>query len=216
MRRPMQISELVQRIESILESYYGFDAVAHASDCLMAHENSAHVETHTGRLLVLSEDDQVFVGIEFSPSVVDDATSAFDPGRRVSASNIAAMLIVIEEVSHFHLLTQRVVHGLSVTQLELEWQAEVDKLVVLPALISGTGTRIAPLGLRRALIGSFKLRDGLSQQESFRYMEATRYFSQLLRSATMANPDMTDPAIKSRLRDLYRMSWNAKSTAIAA
>jgi hypothetical protein len=47
-------------------------------------------------------------------------------------------------------------------------------------------------------------------------MEATRYFSQLLRSATMANPDMTDPAIKSRLRDLYRMSWNAKSTAIAA
>lgn len=167
---------------------------------------------HHGRLLVLCERSDIFVGIEFSTSMIHATTEL----PREHPRHVAALLVAIEEVSHFHLLTQRAFHGLAVTKLELEWQAEVDKLVVLPQLLSGSGSKVVMKALRHALGHSFKLQAGLSPEEVHRYLEATRYVETLLEGKTLRSLELYKPALRSKLRELYRMSWAEKTTTIAA
>ncbi len=210
------IYSLISRIESDLASYYGFDVTAKASDCLLPLRETTSGNAHRGRMLVLTEGDEVMLGIEFSSSVAQAAEDWLNPTQVITGSMVSALLVVIEEVSHFQLLTQRASLDLSVTQLELEWQAEVDKLVLLPDLVAEKGARIAKLGLRRVLTSSFTLQEDLSVEDSARYIEATRFLTRLLGSAHLLNADMKDPELRAWLRKLYRMSWNNKTTAIAA
>jgi len=211
-----QISPLICRIESILASYYGFDVILKTSDCLLPIVRDTAGESHQGRVLVLTEGEELMLGIEFSSSVADALQRWFNPEHVINGNAIVALLVVIEEVSHFQLLTQRASRDLPVTQLELEWQAEVDKLVVLPELVEDRGARIAPMGLCHMLSNSFTLREGMSAEDSLRYLEATRYFTRLVSGANFSSHDMQDPQVRTWLRRLYRMSWNNKITAIAA
>ncbi|NDE14720.1 hypothetical protein EBZ80_07305 [bacterium] len=211
-----KISPLICRIESILASYYGLDVILKASDCLLPVVQDTTGEPHQGRVLVLTEGEELMLGIEFSSSVADSLQRWFTPGQVIGGNAIAALLVVIEEVSHFQLLAQRASRDLPVTQLELEWQAEVDKLVVLPELVEERGARITTMGLCHALSSSFTLREGMSAEDSLRYLEATRYFTRLVSSANLSSHDVRDPQVRTWLRRLYRMSWNNKTTAIAA
>ena len=216
----MKLKELTARIEGILASYYGFEIELSACDCLLAPEPDDRTAAPFGALLVAQEDG-LYVGLKFNQCTLEQAV-VFDESEPYTPHRINALLVIIEEVSHFHLLTQRARSDLATTQLELEWQAEVDKLIILPELVGESGGRVLLPGLRHFLVLGFKLCDGLSPEETMRYREATRYLD-LFWQKKLALPisrgmdfGMREPTVKATLRKLYRLPWSAKTTIIAA
>ncbi len=215
-----KLKQLTARIERILAEYYGFEIVLSASDCLLTLEQGEPEAAPAGEMLVAQEDD-LYVGLKFTRSTVEQAViyEELDP---FTSRRIAALLVIIEEVSHFHLLTQRAQFDLATTRLEMEWQAEVDKLIVLPELVGECGARVVLRGLRHFIVLGFKLRDGLSLEDSLRYREATYYFEQFWQEKLAPQIShgvdfgMREPAVRGKLRELYRLPWSEKTAIIAA
>lgn len=216
----MKLKELAARIEEILAAYYGFEIEISAGDCLLALEPSEPDASPWGEMLAAEEGD-LYVGLKFNQATVDHAV-VYEESEPFSSRRIAALLVIIEEVSHFHLLTQRAQFDLATTQLELEWQAEVDKLIVLSQLVEERGARVILRGLHHFIVLGFKIREGLSPDEIVRYQEATRYFDLFWRDklapllAQGVDFGMRKPDVRATLRELYRLPWSEKKTIIAA
>jgi len=216
----MKLKELTARIEGILAAYYGFEIEISAGDCLLALEPSEPDASPWGEMLAVQE-DELYVGLKFNQATVDHAV-VYEESEPFSSRRIAALLVIIEEVSHFHLLTQRAQFNLETTQLELEWQAEVDKLIVLSELVEERGARIILRGLHHFIVLGFKIREGLSPDEIVRYQEATRYFDLFWRDKLAPlltqgiDFGMRKPDVRATLRELYRLPWSEKKTIIAA
>lgn len=228
---------LISRIETILASYYGFEIELGAGDCLLplTPDNPADPNADPTGTLFVTQDDELYLGLGFSKGAADHAVlfeglAQTGTHTELKSKTIAALLVVIEEVSHFHLVSQRALLDLPTTRLELEWQAEIDKMIVLPNLIGTTGARVILRGLRHFLVNKFTLRTGLSDEESSRYEVATRFFDRAWRDELLplmaAGPGagigtdfgtaMMNPKIKKRLREFYRMSWSSKASVLAA
>ncbi|NBQ52049.1 MAG: hypothetical protein EBU49_00495 [Proteobacteria bacterium] len=216
----MKLKEVIARIEAILADYYGFEIELSAGDCLLAFEPGEPGAAPQGEMLVV-EESELYVGLKFSHSTVEQAV-VFEEAAPFTAPRMAALLVIIEEVSHFHLLTQRAQFDLATTRLELEWQAEVDKLIVLPELAGECGARVVLRGLQHFMVLGFKLREGLTPEESLRYLEATRYFDRLWQEKLVPQLShgmdfgMREPVVRDKLRQLYRLPWSEKTTIIAA
>jgi len=215
-----KLKELTARIERILAEYYGFEIELSSSDCLLALEQGEPDAAPAGELLV-AQDNDLFVGLKFSRSTVEQAVE-YEASDPFTSRRIAALLVIIEEVSHFHLLTQRAQFDLATTRIEMEWQAEVDKLIVLPELLGEFGVRVVLRGLRHFIVMGFRLREGLTPEESLRYLEATRYFDRLWQEklgpqlSRGLDFGMREPGVRGKLRELYRVPWSEKTTIIAA
>ncbi len=230
----MKLKDLTARIEGILAEYYGFEIELSARDCLLEVESDepsdpcrpeAPAAAPRGEMLVVQENDlqenDLYVGLKFSRSTVEQAV-IYDESEPFTPGRIAALLVIIEEVSHFHLLTQRAQFDLTTTQLELEWQSEVDKLIVLSELAGDGGARVILRGLHYFLVLGFQLREGLGPEESMRYREATHYFDLFWQDKLApllsqgVDFGMKDPAVRAALRELYRLPWSAKTSIMVA
>jgi hypothetical protein len=109
---------LAKRVQAALERLYRLERVADVHDYLERAEDGAR-ET----LLVREAEDGA---VEMKLRV---------PALEADATSLDALCQIIEGVSHFVYLTDRVRVGRESTQLELELQAEVDKYVVLAASV---------------------------------------------------------------------------------
>jgi hypothetical protein len=120
------------RVQGALERLYGVDRVADVADFL---DRACEGQRET---LILCEDatGDVSVSVRLPPFGGDAGLDAFCQ--------------VIEGVSHFVYVAERVRTGRAATQLELELQAEVDKWVVLAASI-GTLDATSSAALRARL-----------------------------------------------------------------
>ncbi len=217
------LKDIIRRIEMRLVHYYHLDGAINACDFLMPAVNDSAECPPAGRVLVVHEED-LFVGIEFN-EVTRDRLLNLVVEDGIQGDQLAALLIVIEEVSHFHLIVQRANAGLETSQLELEWQAEVVKMVVLSGF---AGHRTFPHLLHQlhaTLVNAFTLRPELSKASQSRYVEATRYFDHLWKKQLLPllneNPaalplHLDQPHIREHLRKLYWKSWQGKLETIAA
>lgn len=106
---------LAARVQESLERLYGVDRVADVGDFV---DRAADGQRET---LVVREDESGDVLVSLKLPVL---------GREAS---LDAFCQVVEGVSHFVYVVERVRTGRTATQLELELQAEVDKWVVLAA-----------------------------------------------------------------------------------
>jgi hypothetical protein len=217
------LEPIIRGIESRLSGYYNLDTSIHAADFLMPGIKEGADAPPGGRMLVF-HDQELFIGIEFNTKTTENLAD-FTLEAGVNTNQLAALLVVIEEVSHFHLLIQRTRAGLETSQLELEWQAEVDKLVVL-AYFNGVPAPANILHqLHATLVHSFKLRPELSEEERHRYLEATHYFDQLWKKRLLPMINSSEPSsltpldhpqVRKHLRMLYWQSWRGKLETLAA
>lgn len=220
---PCHVRAIIQQIEGRLASYYDLSLGFDAGNFLLPLVPAEKDEPPGGRLLVLTE-DTLFLGVEINETAAEGIKN-ISPGSKINSQQLSALAVVIEEISHFHLVVQRANAGLETSKLELEWQGEVDKLVVL-AHFSGGGNFAATLHrLHNILSGSFRVRTDLPAEDALRYAEATHYFECLwfrhlkpaITSAIAGNMSPLDhPEVRAHLRQLYRKSWQQKVEVLAA
>lgn len=135
------IGRIIDQIEIELSNYYGFMPLARASDHVIsdswieavvkgellrldhpATRGGVYVTTDVGQ-------DEIYIGIHLSDAICHPLRIQ-DPLSKLTDANLDEFCVIVEEVSHFHLIANRTMVGRSVSRLELEFQAEIDKVVV--------------------------------------------------------------------------------------
>ena len=131
------IKELISQIESILAATYRFDPLVSASDYIIDDNQLKAMNIDVTQRAAVVFDDQsedLFIGLFLNETIKELVTND-DPRHALHNDNIDPLCVIAEEISHFHLILQRKFHDLPTSLVELEWQAEIDKLLVASKLL---------------------------------------------------------------------------------
>lgn len=179
-------------------------------------------------LIVVEEPDGLTVGLYVDPAAVEHLEMTggdawMDEGRRWAAC------LATEGVSHFLYLVFRVDSDTSVSQLELELQAEVDKYATavmgsemvleenMHGMLEGNGVgaiRARSREVRRRLFHEAEFLDGAGSAEGDRYRMAHRRAARYTASLERRFLDRGDiPAFLRELRRFYRRGLRGKLEA---
>ena len=170
-------------------------------------------------LLVREETHDAFVGLYVAPGALDVLAKS---GPVLSPERFSAWCLAAEGVSHFVCLNFRHAAGSSVSQLELEVQAEVDKWAVAllatdlgpQQLLAGNGVGLflsRSRAIRRELFERQQLIDTPGSAAHARYHRATesaRRTSEELEQEFVGRGDTK--GLVTELRRFYRASPSAK------
>ena len=200
---------MLDAIQEQLEAIYGIRAEYRARDFLV-DSDAARKLGGTGRAreeLLLSEDGQE-VALYIEPSLLARVSST-DPQGAMTA-DMGDFCEVAEGVSHFLYVVHTVKQERTVSLLELEAQAEVDKFAVCTLLKWGLDVGRWAGTLVGRLFEQVQLRSNLSVAERWRYTEANRlaksYCERLLPMVRSGRMDR----LLSELRHGYRLGAEAK------
>ncbi|MFN0061030.1 MAG: hypothetical protein ACKVPX_00730 [Myxococcaceae bacterium] len=202
----------MQRVQRHLEAIYGLDEGFQAADFVVDDETAMSLGA-TGRaaeelLMAHAPDGSIEVALFFSQTLREALESCVDAPERLTAEALGAFCQLTEGVSHFLYLGHVTDAGRSLSLLEMETQAEVDKFAtcVLMRWQSGRGAE----ELHHRLFESVDYVSGLSANERWRYREANRvsgaYCRGLLRHVRARRLDR----FLSDLRYAYRLGAHAK------
>ncbi len=126
------ISHLFCTVEKVLSHFYGFPISANAFDHLLNEPPTAH------RAEVLfhynEKQDVLDIGLSISENILSKLT-ADNPFKHLHDGNLDVFFVLVEELSHFHLIINRAQLKQPISQLELEWQGEIDKILVSAVLL---------------------------------------------------------------------------------
>jgi hypothetical protein len=165
------------------------------------------------QLLVRETADGVDVGL-FVDAAVLARLQARDPGHGLDDHNLAAFLYAVEGVSHFIYTALCAQRQRSVSALELELQAEVDKYIT--CLLIGDRSCDTSAAWRRRLYDECTFDDDLDADERDRYRvandNARRYTASLERR--FVEPRRIG-GLLDELRRFYRLSLPGKFDAIS-
>ena len=217
-------SALLDRIQGIIEQIYGLSLELNAADYVIDAETLEAIidrctdsYSHRGswdRILVVEEPDELLISIYINERSLDNLGSN-DPLLCLDQGNFSDFCSVTEEVSHFVCVAWHANSTRSVTRLELELQAEIDKFLLCAVALRGRlRVGVLPRLLSR-LFERYELRDDLSDEERSRYELASRlamrYCASLARRWTRQSPP---PGLWPELRKFYRLSQSEKISRI--
>ena len=165
--------------------------------------------------------DEVAIGLFLDQQAVENLEQN-DPARGLDQTNFDDFCLVVEGVSHFVYVAVCAARERSVSALELELQAEVDKFACC-LLVAGADASndvstddSSARGLRRRLYGDIAFAVDLDGEERDRYrvanLEARRYTESL--SRTFVASDRVGEMLPE-LRRFYRFGLEAKLGHIA-
>ena len=104
------------------------------------------------------------------------------PWRRLTSRNLDPFCTAVEGVSHFLFLLARYAEDRSVSQLELELQAEVDKFLLCSLMLERQKEWLARRLLSTTLFDRYRLLPGLDDEAAARYHLANRLALQFCRT----------------------------------
>lgn len=135
--------DALHRTEDYLGQYYDLSLPLRAADFILEEKAFSDLTSRKapsrGEVCLVCEEnvsgsgEDAYLGIFFSEDIRQKLTE-ISPFLSLNRRNIDAFCVLVEELSHFHLICQRSARRREVSRLELEWQAEVDK-VLLSALL---------------------------------------------------------------------------------
>jgi hypothetical protein len=130
-----RFAAILSSLEQDIADYYGFALLHRAQDHLVSDELVPEIGRLRGRTdsfraaVYFSETGGEFaIGVHFDPKI-RNTLLADNPKFSLSNTNLDAFCVLVEELSHFHLLINRASADKQISFLELEWQAEIDKLL---------------------------------------------------------------------------------------
>jgi len=124
---------------------------------------------------VLDEDGGLALAVYIDAASRGALERAGEDGTlQLEAAGFADFCVALEAVSHFVLLAHRAAGDRPVTQLELEWQAEVDKYLAARLLRWRIDCGPLPAVVRQALFERFALDRALNSEQRDRYQMANR------------------------------------------
>lgn len=199
-----------------LESLYALEAQPSVVGFLIPGDQAHHYPGAGSRTLLAESGSDVEVGVLLEPAVAD-RLAGHDPRVVLDQSNLHAFCAATEEVSHFLYLLFCARVARSVTQLELELQGEVDKYLCAAFLLALQNEGAVSRHLFDLLFRHYHLAPGLSAEEAFRYVSASRLAERycgwlqrrFLRGARLGE-------LAQEARRFYRLGQRDKLERIAA
>jgi hypothetical protein len=214
-----QTKQLLQEVEGLLSKFYGFDIHTSAKDHLIqkselqaaSAQSDTWITPPTHRASVLlshPSENELYISIYLAEDIISKFKHS-SPFTQLSEGNLDAFCVLIEELSHFHLILNRAVLKQQVSQIELEWQAEIDKVLVCASMIAHQQGRSQLLLLQKKLFSQATF-----FTEQSRYLEANHLAAALWKKLSLQMNERESPieshSVKAVLRDLYRRPWNEK------
>jgi hypothetical protein len=181
----------LQHIQARIERIYNLTCLPRVEAFLMAqNKDGTEGRDHQSKVWVMQEDQSLYLGLYFAPHLQ----------QKLKQSNaqwsVAEYCEVVEEVSHFIYLSWSAAQEHTVTQIDLELQAEIDKFLLLSLPHSPRPW------LLRMLFEQIHYRPDLNQQEQFRYQCANRLAYKFARRLQSLRPSRW----LHILRGFYRQS----------
>lgn len=169
----------------------------------------------TDESVLLAEDEQgIALSVYLDNDMLERLASA-DPLNRLEADQLDDLWKVVEGVSHFNYLVWCAAHDRSVTLLELEMQAEVDKFVSTFLLLLEQGDTAMTDRLHGWLFEACQFSDALDGEQRARYEAASAYAGRFCHRLSERLIDR-DRGVWPELRHFYRLTQNDKISHIHA
>jgi hypothetical protein len=204
------------RVQRGLEHMYRVETGVAVGDFVVGHElrdELAPARKAREQLLVLEADGEMGLALFIEPSVIDNLV-AHDPAQRLGDHNLGDFLLAVEGVSHFVYTVCCARAQRTLSQLELELQAEIDKYVT--CLLTSEPERDVSAELRHRLFTAFEYEPDLDEEERDRYRAAN---DNAMRYATYLEETFVRrrriPEMLAELRRFYRQGLAGKLATIA-
>jgi hypothetical protein len=214
-RGEQDLHALLVDVQRRLETFYALEPQAPVTDFLIPEECAADLPGGGSRTLVTQEGDLVSLGV-FLERAVRDGIARSDPRRRLDAGNLGDFCTLTEEVSHFVYLSFCALASRSITQLELELQAEVDKYLSTVFLLSLQNEGAVSSRVRELLFRRYRLAERVSAEQAERYRAANELayrYCGWLEARYLKHARLADLA--RDVRRFYRMGQREKLERIA-
>jgi hypothetical protein len=211
----VSVPGLLVDVQRRLESLYALQPEAPVTDFLLAEETAGGYPGAGSRTLITHDADGVSMGVVLD-ATVGARLSALDPREKLDGRNLDPFCAAIEEVSHFVYLSFCARAERTVTELELELQAEVDKYLCAAFLLSLQNEGAVSSRLKDLLFREYRIADGVDGERAERYRAAShlayRYCGYLERDF-LRRARLADLARESRR--FYRLGQREKLEKIA-
>ena len=208
--------KIVNEIEDLLARTYQFpiqtsiiNHVFHESDS--KHHPDLSFDSNNAQILLYpnkSDEEDIFIGF-FCPQKLLKELIYQNPLAHLSTNNLNSLLVLIEEISHFHLIINRISKGRLTSKLELEWQGEVDKVLISSIIMRRQSGDSHLLPLIRKIFDQASFHN-----PDTHYREASKFAARFWYHLYSHRDGIWDPensaVLHSILSKLYRQAWPEK------
>jgi hypothetical protein len=209
------LERLQQQFSETYQADHGYDVRDFlVTDVRMAKAlGGDNVLTNSGETLLVAEDDDGLAMSLFLEADMIERLESQDPTEQLDHHQLDDLCKVIEGLSHFNYVAWRAGRDRSVSLLELELQAEVDKYVSTVQLAREQRDTDMLHSLHGRLFNDIRLRDELDAEQEERYREAAEYAARFCRAIRSRLIERGDDAL-AELRSFYRMPLRDKISHI--
>ena len=212
---------LLRNLQCLLGTLYGIDVEADVRDYLVTDAAALHQWEDCGagrdteeKLLIEQGDGELGMAL-YLDSAVLDRLDAQDPREHLCGRNLTDFCLALEGVSHFNYVAWNAAMDKTVTLLELEMQAEIDKYVSARILLGHQDSGAGGGWLFDRLFDCPAFDDTLSDEERRRYQDASRFAGRYCHSLECRfPPGLPGPAMVRELRAFFRWPQPAKVSHI--
>ena len=212
---------LLGELQALLSDLYALEVSYDVNDFLITDERvAAALDTKGRRIeekLLISEADGEAARVSlYLKDELLERLRRNDPSQRLDGGNLNDFWTALEGISHFVYYAWNADLDKSVTLLEMELQAEVDKFVATNVLLRRQGSG-SPAGLHHWLFSQSEFDKQLSPSERVRYEDANRYAGKYCgKLISRLGLGRMGDEIRAELRRFYRLSQPAKIQHIEA
>ncbi len=212
---------ILSQIEKDLSSFYGFSPSAQVINHLVTKfelissfgdgiiKNPEFTSKGGVWFFENLDDDETFIGVHFDPSLKKNLSDC-DPLKSLGEQNLDSFCILVEEISHFHMLINRMTQNQNISKLELEWQGEIDKALVCGLFLYRQCGDDHMLPLVRKIFDEAKLTGGHEQL----YYQANRLAAKFWFDLISDFGDSASFLRSKKLRDILKKNYYSISSDI--
>jgi hypothetical protein len=209
------LAELQQSLVDLYRVDHGYDL----TDYLITDASLARVLAQDSLLpntdesvLLFEDDDGLALSVYLDQRMLDRLDAA-DPLEHLQPEQLNDFWTVLEGISHFNYIVWCASSGRSVTLLELEMQAEVDKFVTSSMLASEQGHAHLVTQMHTLLFDKAKIRPDLDREQHARYVAASEYAGRFCHQIQRRLLN-SKARVVHELRSYYRLSQTDKISHI--
>ncbi len=217
---PTLIGMVLGQLQSLLSDIYALEISYDIYDFLITDAQLVSTLDAGGRrvdekLLIVEEADAASVSLYLEPGLMDRLQEN-NPAHRLSAENLEDFWMALEGVSHFIYYAWNAMAEKSITLLEMELQAEVDKFIGTTLLLQQQGETPPPY-LHHWLFELPRFDTRLSDDELTRYQDANHYAAKYcLKLVPQLSRWTAGSELNKKLCQFYRLTQPAKIRHIEA
>ncbi|HJP38050.1 MAG TPA: hypothetical protein QF499_02835 [Gammaproteobacteria bacterium] len=214
---------MLQHFQSLLSELYDTEQHLDVLDYLItdhrilaAIEDSSAVRVSDEKLLICECEGELALSLYLAPELLE-RLKIHDPRNWLGRRNFTDFCKLIEGISHFNYLVWNASADKSVTLLELEMQAEVDKYVGTLAVLASQPNGALADSLFDRLFDDPEFDAGLEPDELERYRSASAFAAKFCRSLDRRFPHgLLRPGMLDELRGFYRLPQPDKVSYICS